>query len=281
MAVPSPNLSKSLIEDAAGGVAAAGKTVVKYWPTLVACIVVSAATALSYSKATPKIYQAATILEMAPKASQPLREHDNPGLELGIASYWDAHEYYETQYKVLTSDRLLGLVVRDLGLRSDASYLGLSAPPASPVPEKDVIDRVRTQIAIEPVKNTRLFQIKIEDTNPERAQRIANGLATEFVDQNLQGAISANSESVEWLNGQVEHVKQDLDQNENALHKFKEDNDLPSTSINEASNSYRLEMEAFDSALTATRTRKQELLARQAGLALPLSTRPSGRNRGL
>ena len=83
--------------------------------------------------------------------------------------------------------------------------------------------------------------------------------------------MNSNAQSVEWLNGQVDHVKQELDQNENALHKFKEDNDLPSATVNEVSNLFRGEMEAFDQALTQTRMKKQEILARQAGLATMLS----------
>ncbi len=269
MPAPTPPPT-SLIEDAAGGIAATARSLLKHWPTVVACVLAGGGLALGYSKVSPKIYQAATTLEIAPKASQPLdKDFGNP---VGAPSYWDTREYYETQYKILLSDHMLGLVVHDLSLRSDPAYGG-PATSAGPLPEERIVaDRLRGQITVDPVRSTRLVQLRVEDTNPERAQRIANAMATEFVDQNLQNAIAANAQSVEWLNTQADHVKQDLDQNENALHKFKEDNQLPSPSVNESTNNFRVEMEAFDQALTQTRTKKQEVLARQAGLASMLAS---------
>ncbi|MGH7440652.1 MAG: polysaccharide biosynthesis tyrosine autokinase, partial [Polyangiaceae bacterium] len=70
-----------------------------------------------------------------------------------------------------------------------------------------------------------------------------------------------------WLNGQVDHYKDELEANEDALQAFKQRNQLPATSVNQASDMMRLEMQEYDSALTRTRTRKEELLARHAELS--------------
>jgi len=67
--------------------------------------------------------------------------------------------------------------------------------------------------------------------------------------------------------GQVDHIKGNLEHDENALYDFKQRNNLPSISINDASNMLRLEMGEYNTALTHTRTRKAELAARQAELA--------------
>ena len=79
--------------------------------------------------------------------------------------------------------------------------------------------------------------------------------------------IGAESFAVVWLNGQLDHFKTELESNENALHEFKKRNDLPSSTLEEVSKMIRLEMQAYDEALTHTRTRKQELLARHAELS--------------
>ena len=253
--------------DAASSLTSAIKIVQKYWATIVASSIFCAGIAAFYSKAEPKVYQAQAMLEMNPHAIQPLGNKEGAGLDIGAGDFWDSREYYETEYKILTSDRVLRAVVRDLGLATDNDFLGMKSRPATPLSEDAVVDLLRSRVSVEPVKNSRLFMVRFDDGDPQRAARICNAVASTFIDQNLQEAISATSDAVTWLNGQVDHIKQDLDQNENALHRFKKENDLPSTSINEASNMLRLEMGELNSALTATRMKKEELSARYGELA--------------
>jgi succinoglycan biosynthesis transport protein ExoP len=253
--------------DAASSITSAIRVVSKYWGTIVACLIFCTGAAIFYTKGQPKIYQAKAMLELDPHAAQPLGDKEGGGLDIGAGVYWDTREYYETEYKILTSDRVMRAVVRDLGLTTDMDFLGLAARPTTPVPEDTAVDALRGRVTIEPVKNSRLLNVLVDDADPKRAARLADAISNAFIDQNLQEAISATSDAVTWLNGQVDHIKQDLDQNENALHKFKQENDLPSTSINEASNMLRLEMQELNTALTTTRTKKEELSARYAELS--------------
>jgi succinoglycan biosynthesis transport protein ExoP len=252
--------------DAASAVNAALRVISKYWATVVACVIFCTGAAIFYTKETQKVYQASAMLELDPNAAQPLGDKEGGGLDIGAGAYWDTREYYETEYKILTSDRVLRTVVRDLGLTTDMGFLGLKTRPTTPVPEDTAVEALRGRVTVEPVKNSRLLHVLVDDVDPKRAARISDAISNAFIDQNLQDAINATSDAVTWLNGQVDHIKQDLDQNENALHKFKQENDLPSTSINEASNMLRLEMQELNTALTTTRTKKEELSARYAEL---------------
>ena len=262
--------------DSAGGLTPALRIASKYWATIVASIIFCAGVAIFYTKSAPKIYQGQTLVEMDPHAQQPLSDKSGGGAELqiGAGDFWNSQEYYETEYRILTSERVLRGVVRDQGLTSDIDFLGLTARPETPTPEEVAVTALRGRITIEPVKNSRLFNIQVEDTDPHRAARLADAVASTFIDQNLQEAIGATSDAVTWLNGQVDHVKQDLDQDENALHTFKQANNLPSTSINEASNMLRLEMQDFDNALTLTRVKKEELSARYKELSKVATDNP-------
>ena len=114
---------------------------------------------------------------------------------------------------------------------------------------------------------TAVYSTYTSRTSIKAGQRLAAAVADAYIDQNLDKAVRATSDSVAWLGSQVDEVKKELLENENALHDFKRRNDLPSTSINESSNMIRLEMQELNSALTRTRTRKQELLARYAELS--------------
>jgi polysaccharide biosynthesis transport protein len=273
--MPSPSSpSTNVFEDAANTLTSALKVLSKHWVTMTACVIFAGGVSLLYSKSQAKIYEATTMLEINPHANQPLGEKDDgSSLDMG-SGFWDTREYYETEYKIITSDRVLRTVVRDLGLGTDAEFLGLKSRPAAPLSEEAVVDELRLRLMVDPVKNSRLVLLHMDDTDPKRAQRICDAVANAFIEQNLQTAISSTSDAVVWLNGQLDHIKEDLDQNENALHQFKLENNLPSTSINETSNMLRLEMQDLDTALTHTRTHREELLARHAELEKVLSNSP-------
>src|SRR5262249_33017528 len=130
-----------------------------------------------------------------------------------------------------------------------------------------VVGMLAARVRVEPVKGSRLVWVKVEDENPRLAKRICDGLVRTYIAQNLEKTVSATADAVVWLNGQLDHFKTELDSNENALHDFKKRNDLPSSTLDEVSKMIRLEMQAYDEALTRTRTRKQELMARHLELS--------------
>jgi succinoglycan biosynthesis transport protein ExoP len=236
----------------------------KHWPIVAACALMAAGVALLYSKTLPFLYEATAMLEFDPNAVRPLAKETDP--MRGWTSYWDNKENYETQYRVIVSESVLSMVVRDLGLATDARFLGLKAPPTSPRPIEDVTAILRSRVKIEPVKNSRLFQVRVEDTDPKQARRICETLVRTYINQNLQKSIVQSSDAAMWLNGQVDHYKNELEQNENQLHDFKARNELPSSTLEEVSKMIRLEMQQYDEALTHTRTKRQELAARHAEL---------------
>ncbi len=239
------------------------RAVLKRWPIVAACALLATGMSLLYTKSVPKVFESGAMLEFDPDVVRPMA--DKTDSLRGWAGYFDNREYYETQYKVMTSERVMSAVVRDLGLQSDPDFLG--SKPATPLPLDDTAALLRSRVRIEPVKSSRLVWIKVEDTNPKQARRLADAVSRTYINQNLEKSISATGEAVVWLSGQLDHFKNELEQNENSLHDFKKRNDLPSSTLEEVSKMIRLEMQAYDSSLTATRTRKQELLARVGELA--------------
>src|SRR4029079_11688318 len=96
---------------------------------------------------------------------------------------------------------------------------------------------------------------------------LSQPFARAYIQQNLDKMISATGDTVVWLSGQLDHFKTELEQTENALHEFKKQNDLPSSTLEDRSKQSRMEMQEYDSALTRTRMRKSELSARNAELS--------------
>lgn len=236
----------------------------KHWPLVVASLLLGCGLSLVYSKSMARIYQSSSMVELNPNPVRPLAEKDTL---LALGGDFDNHEYYETQLKIVTSSRIMLAAARSVALANDWSFFGALSAPEKPFTDEQAAYALRSRVSVEPVRNSRLITIRVTDTVPERARRLCDAVTNAYIDQNLEKAISASSDSVVWLAGQVDTVKKELDQDENALHEFKQTNDLPSTSINESSNMVRQELQDLTSALTRVRTRRQEVVARRNELS--------------
>ena len=265
---PTASIAPTSLELSVTGVVSALKAVRKHWPIVVACILVSSGTSLLYSKSQTKVYEANCLIEIASRASQPLGDSSNGnGLELGMSLFWDPQLYYQTQYKIITSAPVLRVAAGSLSLPADYDFFGLRAAPPQPITIDQAARALASRVTVEAVKNSSLAYIKVTDGDATRAKKLADAVANAYVDLNLRNAVDASSEAVVWLDGQIDHLKGELEHDENALYEFKEKNNLPTVSINDASNMLRLEMQQYDTVLTQTHTRKEEFLARQAELA--------------
>src|SRR5262245_42105648 len=108
----------SSMEESSNGVLSLAKGLRKHWPLVVAGIIVSASASLLYSKSLPKVYESTALVEFDPNVIRPLSDKQDLNVR-SFQSYWDNREYYETQYRIITSGRVMSSVVRDLGLQTD------------------------------------------------------------------------------------------------------------------------------------------------------------------
>lgn len=240
----------------------AARALLKRWPIVGALVLMGAGLALAYSKSVPRIYEASTLLEFDPDAIKPLSDRADP--MAAWSRVLDTHEYYETQYKIIQSFSVLSIVVRDLGLQNDVDFLGKK--PSTPPPVEDIVAELRGLMTVEPVKGSRLLYIRVKHTKPAQARRLSEAISRTYLKQNLEKTTTATTEASEWLAGQLEHYKNELEQTENSLHEFKKENDLPSSTLDDLSKMIRLEMNDYDQALTQTRLKRGELMARRVAL---------------
>lgn len=273
---PTVATSPTGLELSVSGVVSALKAVRKHWAIVVACVLVAGGSSLLYSKSQPKVYEAATLIEIASRASQPMGDSSNGngvGLELG-ALLWDPQMYYQTQYKLIVSLPVMRAAADAVSLQADYDFFGLKAPPTPPITLDQAARALAGRVTVDPVKSSSLAYIRVSDHDPVRAKRLADAIAGAYVELNLRNAVDSSSEAVVWLDGQIGHLRGELEQSENALYSFKERNNLPTVSINDASNMLRLEMQDYNQALTQAHTRKEEFLARQAELARITAANP-------
>lgn len=276
---PTPNRSAGDADALAINPVAALRALRKYWATALATTIAIALLATFNTLGQKKIYQAEGTIQFDPNPPRPLGKGIDDVVEMGAGDYWDNHEYYETQYKVITSMRVALAVVGQLGLNHDGAFLA-NLPPKATAPtanasEETAAMALRGRLAVEPIKGSRLALVKLEDADPQRAQRILSQVLDTYISQNLEDALSATNSSADWLRGQVDKLKNDLEQNEMALHDYKQKKNILSVAFDDQSNMLREEMKQLNDALTSVRTRKEELAARNAVLGKIPSDDPS------
>lgn len=242
----------------------------KYWSTALATMLAVVLLTAFYTFGQTKIYEASATVLFDPNPPQLLGKGVDTVVDMGSGDYWNNREYYETQYKVIQSMRVALAVVKDLNLERDAGFIA-NAPPDAKLPPNEVSAEaaalaLRGRLKVEPVKESRLAVVKLEDADPDRAQRILDRLVDTYISQNLDGALASTASASDRLRGQLDKLKTDLESSELALHDFKKDKSILSVAIDDQSNMLREEMKQINEALTSVRTRREELSARVAEL---------------
>lgn len=217
-----------------------------------------------------KIYQAAMTLKIEPAAIRPLgKEVQAPGESSDY--YWTNKEYYETQYKIIQSRKVAEETVRILSLHRDASFVLMRPADAEVELEREyTIEEtagvLQKRLGVEPVKNSRLVELKFDDADPERARRVLATLADTYIQQNLEQSLTNMGTAGDWLNAQLVKLKEELEASELDLHEYKKKNQLLSVSLDDQSNMLRDEMQQLHRELTAARARREQLAARVSQL---------------
>ncbi len=244
-------------------------TVRKNWILVLAVLVCTVLVAGLYTTRQQKIYRSSALVEIDPNPPRPLGTQVQSVVDMGAGSYWSNREYYETQLKIIQGRSLSEWVVRRLHLERDAGFLGNTArgegPPAS-VTIETAANTLQKRLVLEPVKNSRLVQVSIEDADPKRATRILGELLDTYLERNLETALDSANATAVWLGDQVTKLKSELEARELELHEFKREKSILSVSLDEQSNMLRGEMTQLNERLTLVRTQIQGLQARNAEL---------------
>ncbi len=151
-------------------------------------------------------------------------------------------EFYQTEYELLASRSLAERVVSTLALVDDRAFnavqgqsliglvksliLGPEKQPLKPKTLDDrtrsVVDSLASKLSISPVRGSRVVKISIDHTDPEVAQKIANGMAEVFIADNLDRRYDASSYARKFLEERIVQLKVKLEESEKQLVKYAE-----------------------------------------------------------
>lgn len=212
------------------------------WAILGFAGVVTLLTALFVS-GLPPIYQAtATVLIES-------QEENVVSIEevYGIPGAND--QYFETQNRILQSRYLAEKVIDRLRIAAHPEYdpalrePGLlqsllaslpfrSPPPAEPPPanpqdlRNGLVGQFRANLAVTPIRGSQLIDIRFESTDPALTAAVSNTLAEVYIDSNLEGRLAMTDRATGSLTRQLTELKQNLEQSEQALQAFRDQEKL-------------------------------------------------------
>jgi capsular exopolysaccharide synthesis family protein len=255
------------------------RTVRKFWGTAFGTFLTVTLALTFFTLGQTKIYQANGTVMFDPNPPRPLGKGVDTVVDLGAGSFWNNQEYYTTQYKIIQSMHIALAVVNQLGLHHDGGFLSGSAPgiqskPSSTTPEL-AAELLRAHLTVEPIRESRLAIIRYEDADPARAQRIVSAIMDTYVEANLDDAMTSTSTAVDWLRGQLDNLKSDLESSEMALHEYKLSKNMLSVAFDDQSNMLREEMKQLNDVLTSARTKREEIGARRNELIKLILEEPS------
>ena len=222
-------------------------------------------------------------------------ERQNPDIlnvrELASTDYsWAAYaDFYQTQYKILSSDAVARKTVDRLGLVSHPRFAtGESTPslyarlralfpgtvakvPADPV--EVAATKLLAGLEIAPVRNSHLVRVSWVSPDPALAAEIANSVVDAYINFSLEAGYKTSDQASEFLVDQVAGLKREISQLETKLQGYGE-----SKRIVSADDEGNITMKAL-SDIAAKRTQARTVLAAKeaayhAAVATPAAALP-------
>lgn len=165
-----------------------------------------------------------------------------------------AKEYYLTQFEILKSNRVAQRVIEKLKLNQVEEFnpsLTVTEPGfidniknellSHPLIEahfskdtsndidfldkQETINRVvlktfKSRLTISPIRKTQLVNISFESQDPKLAAKIANAVGLAFIENNLESKLVATEQATGWINQRLSELKQNLNNSEQTLLQF-------------------------------------------------------------
>lgn len=246
-------------------------------------IVVGTVTAFTFT-ATP-IYSARV---------QILIENENPNV-VKFEEVYDQKktttDYYQTQYRILQSRLLARRTLNAEKLWEHPIFIGTGessggislnpvawarasvqfvrgffvAPESAETETPDAsesakqsrtIDSFLGGLTVTPVQNSRLVDVSFRSPEPAFSARVANALAKQYIEQNLEFKFLATKEATDFLNARTSEQRKALEQSEQALQKYREK--TGAVALEDRQNIVVQRLADLNAALTRARTERIE-----------------------
>lgn len=215
-----------------------------------------------------------------------LIEADRPnvvGFEDVIDTNRRALDYFQTQYRLLTSRALVQRALESSGLIGEPAF-GKPAPVATPqdtplsvvralfastpprpaaesAPPADAADspavrRFLAGLVVAPIRNSRLVDVTFTSTDPAIAQRAANAIVSAYIEQTVILRNEATKDAASFLTKMLDDQRGEVEQSELALQQYREGGN--SIAVEDRGNIVTERLGRLNESLTKARTERIE-----------------------
>jgi succinoglycan biosynthesis transport protein ExoP len=169
-------------------------------------------------------------------------------------------------------DWLSGTVLAGTGLAMPAAAQSEAPDDAGESILETAIDGFLQRLEVSQAGESFAISIEFTSTNPVKAARLANQVATQYVEEQLGAKQGAASRAAQWLHSRLTELRNNLLKSENAIAKFKEENELIDSN-NKGVTLNSAQLTALHTQLIETRAQRAE---KESKLGLLRRLRSSG-----
>jgi capsular exopolysaccharide synthesis family protein len=228
----------------------------KRWPVLAALVVMVTVGTLVWTIRQPRIYEAACSIIIETNAPQVL-EGVKDVIEMGSGS-WMYREFSQTQFRIILSRENTQRVIDRMGLEHDPTF-GRTVDGKGQVSGQDIVSRLLGMVKVGGVRDSRIANIAVRDTDPERAVRIANAFADTYIERNLDYKLEGARTAGSWLGEQTVDLRKRLEDSELELYKFKKERNLLDIGLDDKQGMTRQNLQALNQKLADVRAKRIEI----------------------
>jgi len=163
----------------------------------------------------------------------------------------DNVDFFQTQVQIIRSRPVVQRVIDSLGLVAKKPELAQAADPVA---------SFLKYVYVDPIRNTRLIEIQVDDPDPKLAAEIANAVAATYVSQNLELKLAAARDALTWLTTHVSDLKTKVNESELALQRYREQAGL--VSAEEKQSLAAKKLSEFNSAFIEAKAKRLEMETR-------------------
>jgi succinoglycan biosynthesis transport protein ExoP len=195
--------------------------IVRKWWVVAISAILAAAAAAAYLVKQPDIYESHAVVYVGQESDRVL--------QIQAVSPGDFREMEElmTVEQSLASSSVLLRVVEANGLREDASFAPMDET-GRPYSDNLLVQILGSRVQASLRRGTRLIDVFVEDTDPQRAQRIARSVVEEFTSMSYEQSLQATRRAKESLLDESTRLRERLEQSEQKLQSYRQQNpDLP------------------------------------------------------
>ncbi|WP_306547506.1 Wzz/FepE/Etk N-terminal domain-containing protein [Desulfobulbus sp.] len=187
--------------------------VINRWRLISVSLLLGVTLGLGYYFHVPKIYQSSTLLSYESRQINPAKMDPEEGKV-------KLDETLATLKQLVTSRDNLEKVITQFSLYQEAR---------SRLPIEDVIESMRKDISIVPAPKGDIFSVSYQGTDPQKVMKVANGLSSLFIEENLKYREERATETSKYTESELATSKKVLDEKEQQMrdYKLKNFNEMP------------------------------------------------------